>query len=264
MTADKAPSHYIRSKPSPQNAVDIFKGEWSSSFPESFGVQTTGEADLFEDQRIVWAEESGVHFRDKRVLELGPLEAGHTWMMDQRGVQEILAIEAHERAYLKCLIVKEIAPISSARFIHGNFDKFLEENQTSFDICLASGVLYHSSHPTQLLDRICKCCRTIILWTHYYDQEAISTHGPGLFARFGDPIRIQYQGSEIWHHPFNYQEEATADAFCGGLESNSLWLEREGIEFILSKNEFKIIATGFEHPHHPNGPAYALIAERSM
>ena len=263
MEENQASSNYIQSRPSDQNAVDIFKAEWSSKFPDSFGVTSSGIADLFEDQRIIWAEEQGIDFKDKRILELGPLEAAHTWMMDQRGAKEIIAIEAHERAYLKCLIVKEIAQIQSARFLHGNFDGYLESNSEKFDICLASGVLYHSTNPSLLLDQICTHCNTLILWTHYFDRKAISKHGPDLLKRFDEPTLHNHHETQIKHHPFNYQEEATKDAFCGGFEAKSIWLEREGIETILSNNGFEVRSTAFDHPHHPNGPAIAMIAQRS-
>ncbi len=261
---EKIPSsNYIYSHPTDQNAIDIFKSEWSSKFPESFGIESGAEADLFNDQRITWAENEGINFEGKRILELGPLEAGHTWMMDQRGAQEILAIEAHERAYLKCLVVKEIGQISSARFLHGNFDEYLTTNKQKFDICLASGVLYHSTNPTNLLDHICNCCSTVILWTHYFDREAILLHGPELLKRFNQSTSINHKGSIVNLHPFSYQEEATKDAFCGGIGSTSIWLEKPGIELVLKNNGFKISSTGFDHPHHPNGPAIALIANKS-
>ncbi len=260
---ERSPSqNYIQTYPTDQNAIDIFKSEWSSKFPESFGVDSGAVADLFNDQRIIWAEQEGVNFEDKSILELGPLEAGHTWMMDQRGAREILAIEAHERAYLKCLVVKEIGKITSARFLHGNFDEYLTTNKQKFDICLASGVLYHSTNPTNLLDQICNCCSTIILWTHYYDNEAILKHGPALLQRFQQPSSITYKGLKITHYPFCYEEEASRDAFCGGLASNSIWLEKSDIELVLETNGFNTSAYGFNHPHHPNGPAIALIANK--
>src|SRR5581483_6737621 len=36
-------SRYIKSAPSPQNALDIFKGQWWSSFPEPFGGLQAGQ-----------------------------------------------------------------------------------------------------------------------------------------------------------------------------------------------------------------------------
>lgn len=256
------PNNYCNSYPCYQNAIDIFKNEWSSKFPEDLEVESLGKAELFEDHRITWAQNNGVKFKGKRILELGPLEAAHTWMMEKLGAREILAIEAHERAYLKCLISKEITQMKVARFLLGNFEKYLELNETQFDICVASGVLYHSNNPTELLGNICKSCDKILLWTHYYDETIIGNQSPALFNRFKEDKLIEYKGSLIKLHNFQYLTEATSHSFCGGLNSGSMWLERAGIETILKLNGFKISAQGFDHPHHPNGPSVALIAER--
>ena len=46
-------NHYNTNKPSNQDLIDIFKGEWSSTLPplnnESY---SSGHADLFNDPRI--------------------------------------------------------------------------------------------------------------------------------------------------------------------------------------------------------------------
>jgi hypothetical protein len=52
------------------------KGAWSSAVP---GLPTTGNIPLFEDGRITLFEERLGGFARKQVLELGPLEGGHTY-----------------------------------------------------------------------------------------------------------------------------------------------------------------------------------------
>ncbi|MBZ9772041.1 hypothetical protein [Mesorhizobium sp. CO1-1-8] len=60
---------YIATAPSAQNAVDIFKDEWSSKFPASAGATTTpGTAVLFEDRRIEWLSKTIEGFSGKRIL----------------------------------------------------------------------------------------------------------------------------------------------------------------------------------------------------
>ena len=44
---------YVRSAPTPQLAIDIFAGEWSSALPERLAV-TAGAVPLFADDRISW------------------------------------------------------------------------------------------------------------------------------------------------------------------------------------------------------------------
>ena len=53
------------------------------------------------------------------MLELGPLEGAHTYMLDRAGASEVVAIEGNTRAFLKCLITKELLSMPSARFLVG-------------------------------------------------------------------------------------------------------------------------------------------------
>lgn len=75
MTA-KINSYYVTTKPSPQNALDILKGEWSSGFPAPDDDLRAGGVPLFEDERIYWLSAEIQGLKVKSVLELGPLEGG--------------------------------------------------------------------------------------------------------------------------------------------------------------------------------------------
>ena len=144
---------YIRKIPSAQNAVDIFEGEWSSKFPDEFG-ERAGDASLFADERIKIGVEKLGGIGGQRVRELGPLEAGQTYMLEQLGAAEIVAIEANSHTYLKCLITKELTCLRKARFLLGDFVEYLRHTCETFDLILASGVLYHMSNPVELISLI--------------------------------------------------------------------------------------------------------------
>jgi hypothetical protein len=95
---------YATTEPITQLTVDIFKGEWFSRLP---GEIESGRGDFCNDQRIVWANEV-FNLSGKSVLELGPLEGAHTYMIHDMGTQEIVSAEGNSRAYLKCLVVTEL------------------------------------------------------------------------------------------------------------------------------------------------------------
>ena len=99
---------YVKSAPSAQNALDIFKGEWASVLPPPYNHLQAGGIPLFQDQRAAWALEQLGGCQGQRVLELGPLEGAHSYILQQHGAASVTAIEANTRAYLKCLIVKEL------------------------------------------------------------------------------------------------------------------------------------------------------------
>ena len=92
--------------------------------------------------------------RDGRVLELGPLEGGHSFMLQKAGALMVTAIEANVRALLKCLITKEITRLTACEFLCGDFIEYLRRTDTSYDAVLASGVLYHMTEPLELLHRL--------------------------------------------------------------------------------------------------------------
>src|ERR1700744_4908288 len=85
-------AEYITSAPSPQNSLDIFKGEWASRFPPPFQELRAGEARLFEDERISWLGQVLGTISRMHVLECGPLEGGHTYMLEQLGASSILSV----------------------------------------------------------------------------------------------------------------------------------------------------------------------------
>lgn len=169
--------NYVASMPSPQNALDIFKGEWASKLPEPLSGLSAGPLPLFEDPRIEWINTQLDNIEGMTVLELGPLEAGHTYMLERFGATKIVAIEANTRAYLKCLLIKELLELKRVSFLCGDFIDYLRANQKRFDICVASGVLYHMLNPVELIALAAKVSDRLFLWTHYYDQKIIAARG---------------------------------------------------------------------------------------
>ena len=77
---------YVHAAPSSQNAVDLFAGEWSSAFPEHAGVQA-GPIPLGADDRILLLNDAFGSIDGWSVLELGPLEGMHTYMLEQMGAR---------------------------------------------------------------------------------------------------------------------------------------------------------------------------------
>ena len=109
--------------PSIQNAIDIFAGKWASDLGPVCDVTGTGSSDLFRDPRPQMAADALGHERRLdgfRVLELGPLEAAHTYLLERLGASEIVAVEANTEAFLKCLIVKEALGLTNAQFLCGD------------------------------------------------------------------------------------------------------------------------------------------------
>lgn len=252
---------YVTSMPSDQNAIDLFKDQWSSSFPAEAGNVKAGELGLFTDPRMKWGGEMIGGFKDLDVLELGPLEAGHTYMLERGGAKSILAIEANSRAYLKCLITKEILNLRSARFQLGDFLEYLHASQETYDLCVANGVLYHMREPAELIYLISKVSDKTIIWTHYYDDEVIKAN-PEKSGYFTEVKEHSFQGFDYVTNKYNYLEALKSGGFCGGTAPFSRWMYREDILACLKHFGFKNINISFDDPQTRSGPSFCLAASK--
>lgn len=258
----KASDLYVNKEPKNQNILDIFANEWSSAMPDDSGLVTKpGKSRLFNDDRIKWVEETLGGFHNLYILELGPLEGGHSYMLQRMGAKKITSIEANTRAFLKCLCIKEIFDLNRIEFKLGDFVSFLKETDVIFDLVIACGVLYHMMNPIELLELISQVTDKVFIWTHYYDREIITTNKV-LSLKFGPLEAFEYRGDMYMAAKQSYENALDWLGFCGGAQPTSKWLCRDSIINCLQKLGFSRITIGFDDTSHPNGPAFAICAER--
>ncbi len=256
-------NEYVHSAPSPQNALDIFRGEWSSSLPEPLSACRAGNVPLFDDDRLKWFLKEIGGVAGKTVLELGPLEGGHTWMLEQAGAASVTAIEANTRAFLKCLVIKELLELRKCRLLCGDFMEYLRREGPRFDVCLAAGVLYHVQNPAELLALLAqRCAGCLLLWTHYYDKALVALN-PELASRFTAAEPTEFAGFRCTLHRQEYRTDLERPGFCGGTRATSQWLSRDDLLKGLAHFGFRDARIGFDKPRHPHGPALAVVAFRS-
>lgn len=251
---------YVDNEPHYQNVLDIFSGEWSSILPSYTGLTTIpGTARLFEDDRIQWANQTLGGFKNLRVLELGPLEGGHSYMLQNMGAAEVMAIESNIRAFLKCLCIKEIFGLDRVHFELGDFVRYLMNVKIQYDVVMASGVLYHLQNPIEVLEVIASITNKIFLWTHYYDETIIN--GSDIQNKFRVIESRVHKGFQYDSVEYQYKDALNWQGFCGGSKATSRWLLRNSITSYLDSLGFES-KIGFDHPNHPNGPAFAVCAIR--
>lgn len=254
---------YTTKAPSPQNILDIFSGEWSSRLPASNNLVTSpGHAALFEDPRIDWAAAILGGFVGKICLELGSLEGGHSYMMQKMGAKKIIAIEANSRAFLKCLCIKEIFDLNKVEFRYGDFRNFFVENSDHYDILIASGVLYHMLDPLQLIKQMSQVSDQLYIWTHYYDASIINARAD-LRPKFRVLQDVEKDGAHYQWIEQSYDSALSWKGFCGGSAPTSRWLTRESIVKYLNASGYNRIDISHEAKDHPNGPCFAVCAQRT-
>ncbi|SFH15293.1 class I SAM-dependent methyltransferase [Methylobacterium gossipiicola] len=238
-----------------QNSFDIFSGQWCSDVP----IYGGGNAQLFFDARIRLFDEAIGGFAGKKVLELGPLEAGHTYAMTLFGASEIVAVEANRDAFLRCLVVKEAFNLN-ARFLCGDFERYMGNKPPKVDVVLASGVLYHMKDPLSLIESICNTAEQACFWTHYYDKELIDNN-EHLRPKFAPPETLRFKGRTILASKQSYLTDIERTDFAGGMEGYSYWLSLEGLSEAFEALGFKMTIHDMQRDH-PHGAGVTFTVKR--
>jgi hypothetical protein len=248
--------------PSHQNAIDLLPG-WNHAFPEQCGVKA-GDVVLYNDPRIHWALEQFGSIAGKRVLELGPLEASHTSMLDRCDPAVLDAVEANTASYMRCLIAKQVLDLRRAKFHLGNFVPWLERNNLSYDLIVGSGVLYHMSNPVRLLDLISRRADAVYLWTHYYDAQAMPPGDLRAIPFSGRHRTARRRKVTVRLHARHYFGAEQNPKFCGGPGDLHYWMEKSDIIAVLQSLGFDDVRTAHDEPSHQNGPSVSIFARRTI
>jgi len=248
---------YEVGSPAPENLVALFDGQWVSALP---GI-ASGDVPLFSDDRIQWAIGLAGGVEGKRVLELGPLEGGHSYMLEQAGAAHIDAIEANSLCYLKCLLVQQVFGLERTRFELGNFVPWLLSTQQKYDVVVAAGVLYHLSDPVPVLDAICRAADQVYLWTHYVDRELLPPTDRRYKRWFVGVEEHHYRGTPYPLHRRVYKKNPTSEPkFIGGVHTTTAWIEKQTILDVFAANGFSVEVSHEANNH--SGPSASFFARK--
>lgn len=247
--------------PGHQNAIDLVPG-WSGSFPEALGLNA-GHLALHADPRIAWAIEQLGSLAGKNILEIGPLEGMHTFMLHQQLPQKIDAIEANRFCYLRCLITDQILKLDRANFFLGDAMEWLEHHEEHYNLIVASGVLYHMSDPVKLLELAASRTDTLFLWTHYFTHEAMPKGDVRLRPFTGKQVFRHACGLQLRLYERNYQSAPHNASFCGGPKDRHYWMHRQDILDFLGVLGFNSIEIDGDDRNHPGGPCFTVLARRA-
>lgn len=253
--------NYVDFIPENENSLKLFSGSWSSKFPNLDGP---GNAGLFEDPRIQWLIEECGDITNWQVLELGPLEGGHTYMLENAGAK-VTSIEGNTQAFVRSLIAKNFTGLN-AHYLLGDFTKSFGPPK-DWDLIVASGVLYHMLEPGRLLEKMSESSDRLFLWTHYFEPD-LTLWSPNWQKRLeskwhqSEEYIVEIAGVKARHVPYSYNEALGWSGFCGGPASQATWLYRDDIQLIMRNLGFKQFKYAFDDPAHPNGPAFCLFATK--
>ncbi|MGN7806405.1 class I SAM-dependent methyltransferase [Ensifer sp. 22521] len=252
---------YELRRPDHQNAIDALPG-WSSAFPGHLQLQA-GNHPLFADSRIAWALEQFGAIEGKTILEVGPLEGMHTFMLNAQRPLRIDAVEANRLCYLRCLVSRQILDIDRARFLLGDIQAWLSAGEVDvYDLAIASGVLYHMADPAGFLQQVSAKAGALYLWTHYFDETAMPADDVRRLP-FSGKVEIKSVGdTTVRYYERSYNHANSHPSFCGGMKDRHFWLHRDDILLLLSKFGYDEILIQVDEPDHSGGPCFSLLARR--
>jgi 2-polyprenyl-3-methyl-5-hydroxy-6-metoxy-1,4-benzoquinol methylase len=202
------------------------------------GTTFGGDRDAVRDQRIT--ELNKIYkLEGKRILELGPLEGGHTLAMSRLGAREIVSVEGRPENFVKCSLVKSLYSINNANIVFGDLRSVDLASLGEFDICVCLGVLYHLPNPFRALEAICNVCDRVYIWTHcasdtYPEGSTVTAELDSMC----DDIERVYEGKyygEVMKKP------------QAGLQSRSFWLTLDALSDAVRDSGFdklEVLRTG--------------------
>lgn len=248
---------FVTGAPSHRTAYDLFAGRWASDLGEVVdGLPRAGVPMFRSDVRPAIAAEHlgrGGRLDGYDVLELGPLEAAHTYQLEQLGARSVTAVEANAEAYLKCLIVKNMLGLDRSTFHLGDAVGFLDAPGPRYDLLVCCGILYHMFDPLDLIRAMAARADRVFIWTHYHDARA-------RLPRYR-PVAIARDGLQLTAHEVTYRHR-TLGQFLGGNRPKTRWMELPGILAALAHYGLSEVTIIRDEPEAKNGPAVTLAARR--
>lgn len=240
-------------RPAPQNAVDLFNGKWASDLSEVLPGVTAGAAGHFKsDPRPGFALKhfgaSDGTLSGSSILDIGPLEGGHSYLLEQLGADEILAVEANKEAFLKCLIAKNALAMNRTQFLLGDILEYLRYAERRFSLIFCSGVLYHMEDPVELIHQVSRHTDRIFLWTHYCEPET----RPDL-----ERIAVMRHG-EAFEYFRRQNLDSNKSRFWGGNRPTASLLRRADIFRAFTRFGFTEFDVHDENLTHEGGPCLSV------
>lgn len=248
---------FLTSEPSVRNAFELFAGAWTSDLSElDPSLPAGGFPGFRHDPR---PREAAQHLgRDGRfdgydILELGPLEAAHTFQLEALGARSVTAVEANADAFLKSLIVKNIAGLNRSTFLLGDASRHLASSGPRYDLIFCCGILYHMLDPFELI-RLCAArSDRLFIWTHYYRDQPRLKHLK--------PCEVEHGGERLQLHEWTYTKRNIA-AFIGGNRPTARWMALPVLLDVLARHGLSDVTVIRDEPDANNGPCVTLAAAR--
>jgi hypothetical protein len=182
-------------------------------------------------------------FKDKEVMELGPLVGVHSYTLQNMGVKRVIAIEGRQQNYEECLYNKITYNMDKCIFVLANIKGTVINDVKNIDICVAFRVLHHLNNPYQVIKKISKITDNLCIF-----YRVASDNCP--------------DGPETMIH--GYKGKRCTEGFnrVSGMQKYSIWLYKEELLRLLKDVGFTntiLIEEGEEGSFIPNVKSKYII-----
>jgi hypothetical protein len=222
------------------------RGPWITRFWVD-GVPCGGDTfDPTDDARIAMFVDKTGPLEGKRILELGPLEGGHTIQLARKGAS-VIGIEGHESNYQRCLFVKDFFKLDNVEFKLGDLRTFDLTALGPIDFIFNVGVLYHLDEPWKLLTSLRSVAPAMFVSTHCAPHDKIdeTVHADG------------------YHLEGYWWQEGPLEASLSGLQPRSFWPNKKSLETMMRRTGWPTLKWIDYNAGFTNGPLAAVWVEQA-
>ena len=222
------------------------RGPWITRFWVD-GVPCGGDTfDPSDDARIrMFVNETGP-LAGKRILELGPLEGGHSIQLARLGAS-VVGIEGHESNYERCLFVKKFFNVDNVEFLLGDLRTFDLKQLGPVDFIFNVGVLYHLDEPWELLSALRSVAPAMFVSTHCAPHDKIEA-------------KLEVDGYQLEGY---WWVEGPLEASLSGLQPRSFWPKKRSLETMMKRTGWPRLKWIDYNPDFTNGPLANLWVEQA-
>ena len=233
------PDRFVTEAPDDRNAFALQASAWKFDFERLTKAEILKVVE--EDNRPRYCAAAFPNLKNFEIIELGPSDGYHTLGLSLVGAQNVLAIEANVRAFVRCLILKNAFSLK-AKFLLGDFLKYLRLPGLSADMVYASGVLYHLFDPVDFLIRCAQVAPNLFLWTHYYDISRCNDFERACFANDVNEVKVA-GGLQFIYHRRDLSPSIVGDPkYQAGVGNYGNWLSRDDLFRALELAGYSVIS----------------------
>ena len=149
-------------------------GDWTAdNFQLSGDIYTIGKDSPILPTRPlrvtqIISDHFGGTFAGLRIADLGTLEAAYAVEFARRGAR-VVALELRDRNLAKSCFARDVLGLDTLEFVKDDVRNFTVEKYGTFDVVLASGILYHLDVPDvfTFVENVARACTKLaIIDTH--------------------------------------------------------------------------------------------------